>query len=65
MQTHPRAESSQTHEALTLTTRRGFLKGTAATAGLLALGALGRVGTALSQTALPSPNASRIEHIVP
>ena len=62
MKTHPRAESSQTHEALT--TRRGFLKGTAATAGLLALGELGRVGTALSQTALPSPDASRIEHIV-
>ena len=62
MKTHPRAESSQTHEART--TRRGFLKGTAATAGLLALGGLGRVGTALSQTALPSPDSSGIEHIV-
>ena len=62
MKTDPRVESSQTHEALT--TRRGFLKGTAATAGLLALGELGRVGTALSQTALPSPDASGIKHIV-
>ncbi len=48
--------AEQTDEALT--TRRGFLRGTAATAGLLALGELGRVGTALSQTALPSPDAS-------
>ena len=62
MKTHPGAESSNTHEALT--TRRGFLKGAAATAGLLTLGELGRVGTALSQTALPSPDASGIEHIV-
>jgi phospholipase C len=54
--------AEQTDEALT--TRRGFLRGTAVTAGLLALGELGRVGTALSQTALPSPDASRIEHIV-
>ena len=62
MKTHPGAESSNTHEALT--TRRGFLKGAAATAGLLTLGELGRVGAALSQTALPSPDASGIEHII-
>jgi len=46
------------------TTRRGFLKATVATAGMLAFGGLGRVGDALSQTLLPAPETSGIDHIV-
>jgi phospholipase C len=62
MTTDANAESSRSYEARS--TRRGFLKGTAAAAGLLALGELGRVGTARSQTALPPPGDSGIDHIV-
>ena len=62
MRTHPRSDRDHTHERLV--SRRGFLKGTAATAGILALGDLGRAGMALSQPTLPSPDASGIEHVV-
>ena len=39
-------------------------EGAGATAGILAFGDLGRAGMALSQPALPSPDASGIEHVV-
>src|SRR5437870_10601691 len=45
--------------------RRRFLRGTTSTAGLLTLGRRGWMRTASAQTeALPSPEASGIEHVV-
>ena len=44
--------------------RRRFLQGATATAGAVALGPLGRTRAALSQTTLPSPDASGIDHVV-
>ena len=45
--------------------RRRFLYGTTATAGLLTLGRRGWVQTASAQTAtLPNPESSGIEHVV-
>ena len=44
--------------------RRRFLQSAAATGGVLTLGGLGSVQRVFSQSALPSPDASGIDHIV-